>query len=94
MLRVRFLSSEKQREGSDIRCLCRMSLTMKTLWVKVECLPGCNDPDRTAGLCKVTLSEEMQVGHAMGAALDVFHRQRTISVVDDCEIRALDPVSR
>jgi hypothetical protein len=67
---------------------------MKTVWVKVDCRPGCEDPDGAAGLWQVTLREELPVGHAVGAALDVFHRGVTIGVLDDFDIRVLDPGSR
>lgn len=65
---------------------------MKTVWVKVELLEGRRDPDGAAGLWEVTLDEDVpKEGHAVGAALDVFHESIGISDLEDFEVSTLNP---
>lgn len=68
---------------------------MKIVWVRVELLSGCSDPDDAAGLWEVTLDEDVaDEGHAAGAALDAFHGSVAISMPEDFEISTLNPENR
>jgi hypothetical protein len=64
---------------------------MRIVLVKVGVRDGCIDQEDAVGVWKVELTDDLDPGQAVGAALDVFHSHVAIAELDDYLIETYDP---